>query len=734
MTRCPAFPATAAGTSAPCTTRTRPTPEPRTPPRAASCTRRTASTPRSSASRRARRSPWTPQQRLLLEVAWETLERGGLDPTSLAGSATGVFVGTGHGGYDTTGGHGHEEAGGHLLTGNAVSVSSGRISYVLGLEGPAISVDTACSSSLVALHLAVRSLRSGESDLALVGGATVMSTPQMFLEFSRQQGLAPDGRCKPFAAAADGTGWAEGVGLLLVERLGDARRNGHPVLAVIRGTAVNSDGASNGLTAPNGPSQQRVIRAALADAGLRPADIEAVEAHGTGTRLGDPIEATALLATYGQQRPDRPVLIGSLKSNIGHTQAAVGVAGVIKMVLAMQRGRLPATLHTDAPTPHVDWTAGDARLLTRPAPWPATDRPRRAAVSSFGVSGTNAHVVIESAEAPDPAEPSADTGLPWLLSARTEAALRAQAARLTGHADGGDDVAYSLATTRALMEHRAVVTGDRRAALTALAAGGAAASAPPPSGPPRSSSPVRARSAPAWAATCAPGSRPSAAPSTRPPRCSATSTGTTWTGPATPSPPCSPSRSPSTACWSRGGSARPWSAATRSARSPPRTSPACSAWPTPRSWSPRGGGSCRRCRLGGAMIAVRAAPESLDLPDDVSIAAVNGPESVVLSGPEAAVIAIASRFGRTRRLAVSHAFHSALMEPILADFAAVVGELTFSPPALPVVSSVTGAPAGPEFGTPEYWVRQVRQPVLFRDAVRAAEDLGATAFAEVGPA
>ncbi|WP_417281808.1 SDR family NAD(P)-dependent oxidoreductase [Actinoplanes digitatis] len=674
-----------------------------------------------------------PQQRLLLEVAWETLERGGLDPTSLAGSATGVFVGTGHGGYDTTGGHGHEEAGGHLLTGNAVSVSSGRISYVLGLEGPAISVDTACSSSLVALHLAVRSLRSGESDLALAGGATVMSTPQMFLEFSRQQGLAPDGRCKPFAAAADGTGWAEGVGLLLVERLGDARRNGHPVLAVIRGTAVNSDGASNGLTAPNGPSQQRVIRAALADAGLRPADIEAVEAHGTGTRLGDPIEATALLATYGQQRPDRPVLIGSLKSNIGHTQAAAGVAGVIKMVLAMQRGRLPATLHTDAPTPHVDWTAGDARLLTRPAPWPATDRPRRAAVSSFGVSGTNAHVVIESAEAPDPAEPSADTGLPWLLSARTEAALRAQAARLTGHADGGDDVAYSLATTRALMEHRAVVTGDRRAALTALAAGGGGVGAAAErttaflfagQGSQRAGMgrDLRARF-PAFRRAFD--------------EAAALLGDVDWDD------------------LDRTGNAQPALFAFEVA-----------LYRLLESWGIRpalvGGHSigeiaaahvagvlsladaaklvAARGRLmqalpaGGAMIAVRAAPESLDLPDDVSIAAVNGPESVVLSGPEAAVIAIASRFGRTRRLAVSHAFHSALMEPILADFAAVVGELTFSPPALPVVSSVTGAPAGPEFGTPEYWVRQVRQPVLFRDAVRAAEDLGATAFAEVGPA
>ncbi|HEX4115380.1 MAG TPA: SDR family NAD(P)-dependent oxidoreductase, partial [Solirubrobacteraceae bacterium] len=735
-----------------------------------------------------------PQQRLLLEVSWEAIERAGLTPKSLRGSQTGVFAGVIHHNYgDRASGSAPADLEAYLGMGSAGSVASGRVSYSFGLEGPAVTVDTACSSSLVALHLACAALRAQECTLALAGGVTVLSTPQTFIEFSRQRGLAPDGRVKSYADAADGTAWSEGAGMLLLERLSDARRLGHQVLGVVRGSAVNQDGESNGLTAPNGPSQRRVIEQALASAGLSSAEIDAVEGHGTGTRLGDPIEAQALLATYGQARADdSPLWLGSIKSNLGHMQAAAGVAGVIKMTMGMHHGVLPKTLHVDRPSSQVDWSRGAVSLLTEEQRWVGKDGPRRAAVSSFGVSGTNAHVILEEApstgrRAPreDGEAPPRDLGsgsVPWVISAKDERALREQADRLRARVRDDPalralDVGFSLAR-RAEFEHRAVVLGeDREALLDGVGH-------------------VCDGSSSGSAIEGAVGER-------------ANGLAILFTGQGS----------------QRVGMGRelygrfPVFAGAldeacgylddllgRSLRDLMFGQQAIESEQSPLDGTGENGlldetsftqaalfafevalfrlvesmglradflaghsvgeivaahvagvlsleDGCAlvaaRGRLmqalppGGSMVAVQASErEGLraleGMSDRVALAAVNGPRSIVFSGDEDAVLELAGEWERrghkTRRLRVSHAFHSPRMDGMLEEFGRVAAGISFGEPQIPIVSNVTGAAiVSEELCTPEYWVRHVRETVRFADSVWWLRSHGVGMFLELGP-
>ncbi|WP_206791945.1 beta-ketoacyl synthase N-terminal-like domain-containing protein [Amycolatopsis sp. MtRt-6] len=679
-----------------------------------------------------------PQQRLLLETSWEAFERAGLDVAALRGSDTGVFVGVMHEDYASRFTTPHElEA--WLGIGSSHAVASGRISYTFRLTGPALTVDTACSSSLVALHLAVKALREGECSLALAGGATVMATPRTFLAFSRQRGLSPDGRCRSYAAGADGTAWSEGAGVILLERLSDARRHGHPVLAVLRGSAVNADGASNGLTAPSGRAQQALIAAALADAGLAAADVDAVEGHGTGTPLGDPIEADALMAAYGRGPRREPLWLGSVKSNIGHTQAAAGIAGVIKAVTALQHEHLPPSLHADEPSPHVDWPAGGVALLAEGRPWPRTDRVRRAGVSAFGIGGTNAHVIVEEAPRSEAPARRPFPAAPWLLSAADGDALRLVAAGLA-EAPDTVDVAYTLAR-RTPLAHRVLVPAANREALRAVAEGRV------PGRTVRSGTRLAVLFGGQGAQRAGMGRDlaeqfPVFADAF------------------------------DEACEALGGNVR--AIAFSGGEALDRTDHAQAAlfafgvaqYRLFESWGLRPdvllGHSigeitaahvagvltladaatlvAARGRLmaalpgGGVMIAVEATEAEVvpHVGDAVAVAAVNGPRSVVLSGERAATTALADRFGGGTLLRVSHAFHSPLLEPMLDEFHEVAAGLRHHRPVLPLVSCVTGEPV--EEIEPGHWRRHARSTVRFADALATAAAPGPAVGLEIGPA
>ncbi|WP_171134138.1 type I polyketide synthase [Streptomyces sp. Z423-1] len=703
-----------------------------------------------------------PQQRLLLETSWEAFERAGIKPQSLRGSRTSVFAGVSYHDYGSRLGETPEEIEGYLGTGNTASIASGRVSYVLGLEGAAVTLDTGCSSSLVALHLAAQSLRQGESTLALAGGVSVMAVPTSFTEFSRQRGLSVDGRCRAFSADADGMGMSEGVGMLLLERLSDARRNGHRVLAVVRGTAMNQDGASNGLTAPNGPSQQRVIRQALANAGLAPDQVDAVEAHGTGTKLGDPIEAQALIATYGQDRPaDRPLWLGSVKSNIGHTQAASGVAGLIKMVMALQHGVLPKTLHVGEPTPKVDWSAGAVALLTEETAWPSTGQPRRAGVSSFGISGTNTHAVLEQAPDDEPVSVSESPGVvPWVISARTADALRAQARQLREYVEQRPEldtaaVADTLINGRALFEHRAVVLAEApdavAAALDALAAG-----------QPHTHLVQGQAKAVGKTVFVFPGQ------------------GTQWAGMGAELLDSVPVFAESIArCeealapyvdWSLAEALRSGADLDRVDVIQPVTWAVmvslAATWQhlgvRPDAVVGHSQGEIAAAAVAGALtledaakvVAVRARiigehlaglgamasiPQSVQaveehLPSGVSIAAVNGPNTTVVSGDKDAVETLVADLQgqdiRARLIPVDYASHSAHVEAIEAQLAHALAGIQPRPADIPFFSTVEPSFLNTEALDADYWYRNLRQTVHFHTAIQQLTEAGHTTYIE----